>query len=265
MILAVDSLRIASLIAGVGYAAAIVGGAQARWATWALLAAWLAHAVLLAADMGIGFGATPGVRFGFAPILSLTMWLVIAVHEVESRFVPLPTIRRLLAAIALGTLLLVVAFPGETPVVLHSPWAPLHWILGVVSYALFAVAVLHAALLDRADRRMRARSGTGMVLGMPLLKLERLTFRFVDAGFVVLTAAIAFGVWSSVSWRWDHKTVFAVLGWLTFAALIIGRHTRGWRGRQAIRWLYGGVVLLLLSYVGSRFVFEVLLRRSSVL
>jgi ABC-type uncharacterized transport system permease subunit len=58
--------------------------------------------------------------------------------------------------------------------------------------------------------------------------------------------------------------VFAVLGWLTFAALIIGRRTRGWRGRQAVRWVYGGVALLMLSYIGSRFVFEVLLHRAVV-
>jgi ABC-type uncharacterized transport system permease subunit len=262
MILAVDSLRLASIAAGMGYGAAIVGGPQARWAAWALLAGWLAHALVLVADMGIG--SDGGVRFGFAPVLSLAIWLVVAVHEVESRFVPLPAIRRVLASIALATLLLVLFFPGELPTVPHSPWAPLHWVLGVSAYGLFGAAALHAALLDRADRRMRTQQGSGLVMGMPLLKLERLTFWFVDAGFVVLTGSIAFGIWSTANWRWDHKTVFAVLGWLTFAALIIGRRTRGWRGRQAVRWVYGGVALLMLSYIGSRFVFEVLLHRAAV-
>jgi len=37
---------------------------------------------------------------------------------------------------------------------------------------------------------------------------------------------------------------------------------RGWRGRQATRWLYSGAALLLLGYVGSRFVLEVVLGRS---
>ncbi|HNT35257.1 MAG TPA: cytochrome C assembly protein, partial [bacterium] len=36
---------------------------------------------------------------------------------------------------------------------------------------------------------------------------------------------------------------------------------RGWRGRRATRWLGAGAVLLLLAYVGSRFVFEVLVGR----
>jgi ABC-type uncharacterized transport system permease subunit len=36
------------------------------------------------------------------------------------------------------------------------------------------------------------------------------------------------------------------------------------RGRKATRWLYVGAVLLLLAYVGSRFVLEVLLGRPPV-
>jgi ABC-type uncharacterized transport system permease subunit len=40
---------------------------------------------------------------------------------------------------------------------------------------------------------------------------------------------------------------------------LLGRRLRGWRGKRATRWLYVGTVLLLLGYVGSRFVVEVLM------
>ncbi|HEY9024620.1 MAG TPA: cytochrome c biogenesis protein CcsA, partial [Burkholderiaceae bacterium] len=102
-------------------------------------------------------------------------------------------------------------------------------------------------------------------LGMPLLSLERLTFLFVEAGFVVLTLAIVIGLFTMAHWRWgDHKTVLSLASWATFAALIAGRRTRGWRGRQATRWVYVGAVLMLLAYAGSRFVFEVVLQRAPV-
>jgi ABC-type uncharacterized transport system permease subunit len=101
---------------------------------------------------------------------------------------------------------------------------------------------------------------------MPLMMLERLTFRFVTAGFMVLTLAIALGAWfalqTAAGWRWDHKTVFSLLGWVTFALVVSGRHWRGWRGHRATRWVYLGAALLLLGYVGSRFVFEVVLGRA---
>lgn len=243
--------------------AALAAGTRASAPALAL--GWAAHGVLLALDI---FGGS-AMRFGFAPVLSLTVWLVLAVHAVESRFVPLPAVRRALAIAGAAVVLLVAAFPGEMRGEAASRWLPLHWLLGVACYGLFGAAVLHAVMLDAAERRLRPgaaplgapeRPGP---LGLPLLKLERLTFRFVEAGFVVLSAALLFGLWSAAGWRWDHKNVLSVLGWATFAALLVGRYRYGWRGRRATRWLYAGAVLLVLAYVGSRFVLEVLLRRAA--
>ena len=74
-----------------------------------------------------------------------------------------------------------------------------------------------------------------------------------------LRAAIVLGIWFSEHWRWDHKAVFSVLGWLVFAGLLAGRSAFGWRGPRATRGVYAGAALLLLAYVGSRFVLEVVL------
>jgi ABC-type uncharacterized transport system permease subunit len=61
----------------------------------------------------------------------------------------------------------------------------------------------------------------------------------------------------------EHKTVFAFISWLIFAALLLGRHLRGWRGRLALRWTLAGFATLLLAYVGSHFVVEVILHRAT--
>lgn len=245
-----------------GVAAASVD-ARARWAAPALVLAGALHALVLALDIG-GWGRSEqGTRLGFAPVLSLTVWLLISVHAIESRFVPLPAVRRVLAIIGAAVVLLAWAFPGEVRPS-ASGWAPLHWMLGVASYGLFGAAVLHAVMLDAAERQMRRRAVPPPApLGLPLLRLERLTFRFVEAGFVVLTLALLLGFLTAASWRWDHKTVFSLLGWAVLGALLAGRWFSGWRGRRATRWLYAGSVLLLLAYVGSRFVFEVVLGRGA--
>jgi ABC-type uncharacterized transport system permease subunit len=103
---------------------------------------------------------------------------------------------------------------------------------------------------------------------VPLLTLERLTFRFAAAGFVLLSATLGAGLLFSEAlygrpWRWDHKTVFSVMSWFAFALLLLGRLRFGWRGRKAVRVLYTGSLLLLLAYVGSRFVIEVVLNRAA--
>ena len=255
-----------ALLSGLAYAVAAVPALPRdrvhRVSAAFLLAAWLMHLVLLVLDIG-GFGTPGGARLGFAPVLSATVWLVIAFHTLESRFVPLPSVRIGVALAGLLAVSVTALFPGETR---HfaSPLGPLHFVLGITSYGLLGAAVLHALLLDAAERRLKQRKGPPGGEGVPLLLLERLTFRFVGAGFVVLSATLALGLFSPAGWRWEHKTVFSVLAWGVFAALLLGRRLRGWRGRRATRGVYAGALLLLLAYVGSRFVLEVLLQRPGV-
>jgi ABC-type uncharacterized transport system permease subunit len=266
-------LTTVSLLALLAYAtAALVPERAPGGLRWYLLAGWLLHAVAIGIDTsGIGTDIQ-GARFGFAPALSVTLWLVIGVYVAESRFLPINGVRRTLAVLGAIAVFLALMFPGEFRPQAASRWAPIHWVLGIASYGLFGAAVLHAAMLNRADRQMRlnlqparqAADGSGVAsppMGLPVMRLERLTFRFVSAGFVVLSMAIFLGWLFAHPWRWDHKVVFSILGWLVYAGLLTGRRRFGWRGRQATRWVYTGAVLLLLAYVGSRFVMEVLLNR----
>jgi ABC-type uncharacterized transport system permease subunit len=227
-----------------------------------LLAAWLLHALTLVEAL---LGSPP--RFGFAPALSMTVWLVLTVYAVERRLFPQLQAHWALAGLGSAAVILALIFPGTSYHVIASPWLPLHWALGIASYGLFAAAVVHGWLMVRAERAIRQAEQTET--GVPLLTLERLTFRFVEAGFVLLSATLLVGWWFAetlygpgLAWKWDHKTIFSLLAWVTFAGLLIGRARLGWRGLKAIRVLYLGAGLLLLSYAGSRFVLEVILRRA---
>lgn len=250
------------LAAAAAYAVPALAAArlQTHGARMALWTAWALHAAALAWSM---LGSTP--HFGFAPALSVTAWLVLTVYAVERQLFPQLQTRCTLAALGAVAVLMALAFPGQPLHGAASPWLALHLALGIASYGLLAAAVVHAGLMARAEHRMRLAVDPNS--GMPLLTLERLTFRFVSAGFALLTATLVAGLLFSEAlygraWRWDHKAVFSVLSWVTFAALLLGRSRFGWRGRTARRMLYVGALLLLLAYVGSRFVLEVLLERS---
>ena len=251
--------------AGAFAAYALIAFASRRLGTKALrvllLAAWLLHGAALAEGL---LGEPP--RFGFAPALSMTVWLVLAVYAVESRLFPQLQAHWALAGLGSLAVALSVAFPGSSYLKVASVWLPLHWALGIASYGLFAAAVAHAWLMQRSERAMRLAAQNDA--GVPLMTLERLTFRFVEAGFVLLSATLLVG-WlfaeqlygPGLAWKWNHKTIFSVLAWLTFASLLVGRARLGWRGLKAIRVLYLGSGLLLLGYAGSRFVLEVVLKR----
>ncbi|HVE54351.1 MAG TPA: cytochrome c biogenesis protein CcsA [Ramlibacter sp.] len=251
-----------SVAAATAYAVPAAGAARLSEGTAraALLVAWVLHGSALAWAL---VGETP--RFGFAPALSVTAWLVLTVYAVERQVFPQLRARWVLAALGAVAVLLALFFPGTPLDIRASAWLPLHWALGIASYGLFAAAVVHAWLMQRTEVTMRMAAEPHA--GLPLLTLERLTFRFAGAGFVLLTATLVVGVFFSErvygrAFRWDHKTVFSVLSWLAFALLLLGRLRFGWRGRKAVRVIYVGSLLLLLAYVGSRFVMEVVLRRA---
>lgn len=254
-----------ALAAAAAYAVPAAGAARLseKAARIALLAAWLLHAVVLMWGL---VGDPP--RFGFAPALSVTAWLVLTVYAVEKQMFPQLEARWALAGLGCAAVLLALVFPGSSLHVSASPWLPLHWALGIASYGLFAAAVVHAWLMMRAEKQMRLAANAQA--GLPLLTLERLTFRFAYAGFILLSATLLAGLLFSDAlyghgrpMRWDHKTVFSILAWVVFAFLLLGRLRFGWRGRKAVRVLYTGSLLLLLAYAGSRFVLEVVLGRTA--
>ena len=253
---------ILAVLAAVAYALPALGGQHLsnRASRTFIAVAWVFHAVFIGWTL---LGEAP--RFGFAAALSVTAWLVAAAYAVESQLFPQLQTRWALGALGTGAVLLAWVFPGSPLASTTSAWLPLHLAFGVACYGLFGTAVVHAWFMTRAEARIRR--GEDPKSGLPLLTLERLTFRFVSGGFLLLSLTLLMGIGFGETvyghaLRWDHKTVFSIMAWLTFAVLLVGRQAFGWRGQRAVNVLYIGSALLLLAYVGSRFVLEVILGRA---
>jgi ABC-type uncharacterized transport system permease subunit len=209
------------------------------------------------------------LRFGFAQALSVMMLVGVALYWIESLFYDVEGMLPLVLPLAAAAVPLPALFPGLVLIGTHTQAAEfrLHLALAMLAYGLFVIALLHATLMAVAERQLH-RKGTSAFPNLPpLLTLEKLLFRMIAAAFVFLTLTLVTGIAFSETLfgralRFDHKTVFALLSWLTFGLLLAGRWRYGWRGRTALRWTLTGFVMLLLAYVGSRFVLEVLLGRS---
>ena len=59
----------------------------------------------------------------------------------------------------------------------------------------------------------------------------------------------------------NHKILFGISSWIIFGLLILGRVLLGWRGKTAIKWTLAGYSCLLLAYLGSSFVAEIILNK----
>jgi ABC-type uncharacterized transport system permease subunit len=209
------------------------------------------------------------LRFGFAQALSTMMFLGVALYWIESLFYSLEGMLPLVLPLAAVAVPLPALFPGLASSAAHSQSTEfrLHLVLAMVAYGLFVIALVHATLMAVAERQLHGKVSVVISNLPPLLTLEKLLFRVIGAAFVFLTLTLLTGIAFSETLfgrplRADHKIVFALLSWLTFGALLAGRLRYGWRGRTALRWTLTGFLMLLLAYVGSRFVLEVVLHRT---
>lgn len=214
------------------------------------------------------------LRFGFAHALSATLWITAIIIWVESLFSASRGLFLLVLPLAAVAALLPAAYPGA--ILGESTDAPLfrlHLLLAILAYSLLTIAAMQALLMASMDRRLHGDNsgGAGRLAHFldrlpPLLSMETVLFRLIGAGFVLLTATLVSGVFFSEevfgrALRLDHKTIFTLAAWFVFGALLAGRVVFGWRGRTALRWTLTGFAMLMLAYVGSRFVLEVLLQR----
>jgi ABC-type uncharacterized transport system permease subunit len=237
----------------------------AAWERPVILAPLLLHSVLL---YQVLFGA-PELRFGFGLALSIILWLAVLIYWLERHFLSLEGMQPVLLTAAAVCSFLPLPFPGLlSPAYTHSFEFRLHLALGMMAYSLFTIAALQALLMTLLERRLRGHTLAGPLASLsPLLTMESVLFKLIALGFTLLTLTLITGaVFSETifqqAMKFNHKTLFAVVSWLIFAALLVGRTLYGWRGRKALRWTLSGFSALLLAYVGSRFVMEVVLSRT---
>ena len=239
--------------------------AALAWERPAILAPLLLHAVLL---YQVLFGAAE-LRFGFGLALSIMLWIAVLIYWLERHFLNLEGMQPLLLAAAAVCSFLPLPFPGLlSPAYTHSVEFRVHLALGMLAYSFFTIAALQALLMTLLERRLHGHAVAGPLASLsPLLTMEAVLFKLITMGFFLLTLTLITGAVFSESifqqpMKFSHKTLFAVISWLIFAALLVGRKLYGWRGRKALRWTLSGFSALLLAYVGSRFVLEVILSRT---
>ena len=217
-----------------------------------------------------------GFVFGFAQDLSLVAWVGLSFYWLQSWFLPISSLRWLIIVFALVCSLFPSFFPGTviSPTAVSDPWFKGHFIVATISVGLLSLAAIHAMLMSVQDRALHRQlaiiPGSRIAHWIedlpPLMTMESLLFNLLYVGFALLTLTVFSGLLFSQalfgrSLVFDHKTIFALLSWLLFAGLLLARWRVGLRGRAAIRWVLSAYTALLLAYVGSRFVLEVILER----
>jgi ABC-type uncharacterized transport system permease subunit len=235
-----------------------------RWERSAIGVALLPHAFALCSDIF----SPEGMSFSFSLALSLMMWLAVLIYWLESFLARMEGMQPLILPLAAACAISPAIFQSAH-LIAHADATgfKLHFLAAMLAYSLLTLAALHAVFMGFTESALHKRLLMQSLNSLPpLLTMERLLFRMLTLGFAFLTLTVGSGVFFAEAifgkpFLLDHKTLFALASWAIFATLLFGRHVWGWRGRRALHWTLAGFAALLLAYVGSRFVAEVILGR----
>ncbi len=254
------------LVAGTRLALRLARGAAAPSKKTGILVIGLVAAALHAVVLYHNLFEVSGLNLGFFNTVSLLSWLIALLVLIAALSQPMENLGIAVLPLAAMALALEYAFPsthvlsGATATTLR-----IHILISILSYSLFSIAAGQAILLAIQNRHLHRKRPGGFIRALPPLEtMESLLFQMIGIGFVLQSISLISGavyLEDMFAQHLAHKTVLSIIAWLVFAVLLIGRWRFGWRGRTAIRWTMSGFIALLLAYLGSKWVLEILLQR----
>jgi ABC-type uncharacterized transport system permease subunit len=232
-----------------------------------ILTLGLGAVILHAALLYTGILTQGGLNLGIFNAASLIGWLMALLLLLAATRQPVENLGIVLLPLAALTLGLDRLFTSPHLVHTPNPWElDAHILISVLAYSLLSIAALQAILLAIQDHHLRNRHPGGFIRVLPPLQtMEKLLFRMIGIGFVMLSLALLSGIIflkDIFAQHLAHKTILSIIAWLVFAVLLWGRQRYGWRGRIAIRYTLSGFILLMLAYFGTKLVFELVLHRA---
>jgi cytochrome c-type biogenesis protein CcsB len=139
---------------------------------------------------------------------------------------------------------------------LKSKWLAIHTVMAFLGYAAFAISFGVSIMYLIQSHFLKKRKLGPMFQKLPPLDmLDDISYRCLTIGFPLLTFAIISGaIWAETAWgtywSWDPKETWSLITWFIYAALLHGRLTTGWRGRQAAMLSIFGFAIMLFTFLG---------------
>ena len=215
---------------------------------------FLAHTIALLTRM-MGAGHVPLASFHEAmSFFSWTLVLVFLIVEVRHR---IHVLGSFMLPLALISLLSAAALPKEAPTlepVLNTVWV--HVTLSMLGTVGFAVAFVAGLMYLIQDGLLKSKRFNVLYAKLPPLDyLDHLNQQSIVLGFPLLTLGIIAGALSAEFARgsflnWNPEQLWALVTWVFYFVVLMGRLTVGWRAKRAAYLTIIGFACVVLTFIG---------------
>ncbi len=217
-------------------------------------AGFVVHTIALVARMFASSAPSPP---SVHEALSFFSWMLILVFlAVEFRH-RIHVLGSFIVPLALVSLVSAAALPDTVPTlqpVFRTLW--LHVTLSMLGTVGFAVAFVAGVMYLIQDRLLKSKRFNVLYTKLPALDfLDHLNQQSIVMGFPLLTLGIVTGAISAEFAKgsylsWNPEQTWALITWLFYFVVLLGRLTVGWRAKRAAYLTVIGFAGVILTLVG---------------
>jgi len=204
-----------------------------------------------------------GINLSLICVSNLVAWVLVCVVTIGNLRLPAANLYLLVLPIAVvAVVFATIADRRVAPVESIDTTLLLHILISLAAYSALMMAAVQSILLALQERQLKSPGRPSNRILPPLETMERLLVMMLWVGLILLSASILSGYFflDDIFQRQVlHHIVLTTLSWAVYVFFLGGRHLFGWRGLTAVRWTLVAFSLLVLGYLGSKFVMEYLI------
>ncbi|MDH5633023.1 MAG: cytochrome c biogenesis protein CcsA [Gammaproteobacteria bacterium] len=234
----------------------------------ALVAALAAGLLFHAGALYHSLHSDAGLNLALTSAASLVSWTIILLYTLALIRYPIENLGLGILPITLVCLVSQLLWPSLHALPIQNSMAQAsHITVSLLAYALLSLAAAQSCVVMVQEYKLRHKHPGGFMHALPPVQLmEKLMVQLVAIGFVLLTFTVISGLFFSQEifgkpFKITHHNLLSIMAWLVYGSFLLGRWRFGWRGKIAIRWVLIGSALLVLGYLGTKFVVEIVLNR----
>ncbi|MDF0652652.1 MAG: cytochrome c biogenesis protein CcsA [Nitrospira sp.] len=217
-------------------------------------AGFASHTVALVVRMA---GASSSAPPSFSDALSFFSWMIILVFLIVEFRHRIHVLGSFMVPLALVSLISAAALPETVPSlqpVFKTLW--FHVTLSMLGAVGFTVAFVAGVMYLIQERLLKSKQFNVLYSKLPALDfLDHLNQQSIVLGFPLLTLGIVTGAISAQFARgsyvsWNPEQTGALVTWLFYFIVLLGRLTIGWRAKRAAYLTVIGFACVILTLVG---------------